>query len=619
MNRIKKVLQHWIRSNHLWSILFLLAFALVTWMAIRTTLLTQKHQREFTDQQTRRALIQLIQVWEQGVDAQLDFWFSELNTHNPDTVERTWQERTPWLGGIYLWSNEEMLYPIETSFGSDECLDAIPEWIDCSLAPVEIQNRASVIKSTHWLKQADLSQAQFAILSARPRIQESIQDLDLTDAGQLDFIIRQIRLYQTEQLGAPINGGQALLGASLKHARQLAPDTLHQLLDELPTATNPDMATQIDRLQRHSKGWTAVQQIRQSNPINKNKSLFTTSSIASDILVVHSQLTDGQHLAITLDIPTLVDTFTNSNPNFQIFTIEPTDSQFTEDVIDVSGPKYFSHLRVAVPNLQSPDNISYQVFITLSPIILAGIFGLIGLVGSFRADRRQVEFIQRQQAFIARVTHELKTPLAGIKLMSESLQFGTDLSPESQIFVEKILTEAERLELRIDEILQVAKKATIGKPTRIDTEIFMLEIYDLWQPRFQEVHGTLRLELLAEEIVVDKNLLLDAISNLLSNAIKYRHPQKRLRCFFSMKIVGNHLEISVSDNGIGIPPQERKRVFDRFVRIEGNHRGFAGGHGLGLAFVAETAAAHNGTVRCLDGIDDGCKILMKLPMKSLKG
>jgi two-component system sensor histidine kinase SenX3 len=241
------------------------------------------------------------------------------------------------------------------------------------------------------------------------------------------------------------------------------------------------------------------------------------------------------------------------------------------------------------------------------------------LVGNIRADRHQAEFIQRQQAFIARVTHELKTPLAGIKLMSESLQYGMDLSEDAQVFVEKILGETERLELRIDEILQVAKKAEIGQPTRIDTEIFMLEIYDLWHPRFQEVHGTLRLELLSEEIVVDKNLLLDAISNLLSNTIKYRHPQKRLRCIFSMKILGNHLEISVSDNGIGIPLPERKRIFDRFVRIEGNHRGFAGGHGLGLAFVAETAAAHQGTVRCIDGIDEGCKILMRLPMKSLQG
>ena len=69
-----------------------------------------------------------------------------------------------------------------------------------------------------------------------------------------------------------------------------------------------------------------------------------------------------------------------------------------------------------------------------------------------------------------------------------------------------------------------------------------------------------------------------------------------------MKDNGKWLEISVADNGIGVPISERKRIFERFVRVEGNNRGFAGGHGLGLAFVSETANAHKGTVKCYDGI-----------------
>lgn len=252
----------------------------------------------------------------------------------------------------------------------------------------------------------------------------------------------------------------------------------------------------------------------------------------------------------------------------------------------------------------------------MSPIILAGALGIFALIGSARADRQQAEFMERQEAFIARVTHELKTPLAGIKLMSESLQMSIDLPDESAVFIEKILNESERLEQRIDEILNVAKRASLGRPTRVDTEIWMLELYDQWNPRFQEVNGTLRLELLSKEVIVDKELLHDAISNLLSNTLKYRHPNRKLRCIFSMKSIGRNLEISVSDNGIGIPSPERKRVFDRFVRIEGNHRGFAGGHGLGLAFVAEAAHAHHGSVKCLDGLDGGCKILLRIPEKS---
>jgi two-component system sensor histidine kinase SenX3 len=297
-----------------------------------------------------------------------------------------------------------------------------------------------------------------------------------------------------------------------------------------------------------------------------------------------------------------------------MLVIDPTIQSPTEDLIDVVGSKYFAHLRIAVPDVGSSEDLQSQLILTMSPIILAGILGVIALFGRFRADRKQSEFIQRQQAFIARVTHELKTPLAGIKLMSESLQLSPDLPEHSHTFIEKILAESERLERRIDEILQVAKRAEFSRPSRIDTEMLMLELYDQWQPRFQEVNGTLRLEILSEEIVVDSALIHDALSNLLSNAVKYRHPTKRLRCTFAMKRFGKILEISVADNGIGIPSHERKRIFERFVRIEGNHRGFSGGHGLGLAFVAETAKAHKGTVRCVDGIDGGSKIVMRLPV-----
>jgi two-component system, OmpR family, phosphate regulon sensor histidine kinase PhoR len=287
--------------------------------------------------------------------------------------------------------------------------------------------------------------------------------------------------------------------------------------------------------------------------------------------------------------------------------------------VQIPGGVLFPHLRLAYIRQVDSSPILPTLLPQVLPIAIAGALGLLALIGSFQADRRQREFVARQQAFIARVTHEFKTPLAGIKLMAESLQMGFPQNPEqSEIFIEKILMETDRLELRINEVLQVAKRAELKKMELIDAEMLMLELYDVWHPRFSEIKGVLRLEREGNEFFGDLDLIKDALNNLLSNAIKYRNPNRNLRTIFRIEEKGNWMEFSVSDNGIGVPVTERKRIFERFVRIETDNRGFSGGHGLGLAFVAETAEAHKGTVRCTDGINGGAKFSFRIPKNGIK-
>ena len=107
-------------------------------------------------------------------------------------------------------------------------------------------------------------------------------------------------------------------------------------------------------------------------------------------------------------------------------------------------------------------------------------------------------------------------------------------------------------------------------------------------------------------------MLIDALKNLLSNAIKYQKEDRPLRCILKVEEFKNHVEFSVSDNGLGVPTNYRKSIFQRFVRVEGPHRGLAGGHGLGLAFVEETARVHKGSIRCEDGILGGAKFVLRL-------
>jgi len=107
----------------------------------------------------------------------------------------------------------------------------------------------------------------------------------------------------------------------------------------------------------------------------------------------------------------------------------------------------------------------------------------------------------------------------------------------------------------------------------------------------------------------------DAIGNLLDNALKYRRPGIPGLCRVRTGVSGRWVIIEVADNGMGVPSDKRKLIFERFTRVEGPRRGKAGGHGLGLAFVAETAEAHHGLVECADGIDGGARFRIKLPRR----
>jgi signal transduction histidine kinase len=114
------------------------------------------------------------------------------------------------------------------------------------------------------------------------------------------------------------------------------------------------------------------------------------------------------------------------------------------------------------------------------------------------------------------------------------------------------------------------------------------------------------------EVEVDVELMQDAIGNLLDNALKYNRPGIAGLCRIRTGFTRRWVIIEVSDNGLGVPPDKRSLVFERFTRVEGPGRGKAGGHGLGLAFVADTATAHDGLVECVDGIDGGATFRIKL-------
>lgn len=493
--------------------------------------------------------------------------------------------------------------------------------MDCSTESLEVQNKASLLKAQYWIQNNDFERAQFELLSARPALRTSIPTLDLSKEAITTFVERRFLLYQTETLGAPLSGGQALFKETIQQAQHLHPNIVSAILELLPVLATPDeqIIATIERLKRRQRLWNQIEEYL-NREIDTGFELIPIMVEETPLLFALFHDSSTRTIAISLDVPTLMDTLTTQRTGFRPIITDSNGSivspfqyqwQTNTTIIQVPGPQLFPQFRITL-EYPPPESVWSQLLLTLTPIVLAGCLGLVAIYGSWKADQQKIELIQRQQAFIARVTHELKTPLAGIRLMTETLQL--DQTEQTQPFIEKILQESSRLEKRIDEVLQVAKNIEIKKLVRMDTEMLLMELYDTWQPRFQEVNGILRTEYDAVEIIADEMLLKDAIQNLLSNALKYRHPKRKLKCVLSIRAQGKWLEISLSDNGIGVPSSERKRIFERFVRIEGNHRGFAGGHGLGLAFVAETAKVHQGWIRCGDGLEGGTCISLGMPI-----
>ena len=287
--------------------------------------------------------------------------------------------------------------------------------------------------------------------------------------------------------------------------------------------------------------------------------------------------------------------------------------------ISVALPRTLSHLRVGLRQRAEDAVLSRLEAQWVVPILVVCVCvgaGLFAILAQVRAEREQGRMLTRQRDFTARVTHELKTPLAGIRLMAENLELGAYTDEVHRASMARaIVAEADRLGQRVDELLRVARAREVPKPTRFDPEEIVMEAVEAWAPRLDQVGILLHVDAdLTEPVLGDAPSIRDALGCLLDNALKYRRDDRPdPQVWLTLRQEGKWVVFDVADNGLGVPKERRRDIFDRFVRIEGPHRGKAGGHGLGLSPVAEVAHAHGGSVECAEGIDGGARFVLKVP------
>jgi len=225
--------------------------------------------------------------------------------------------------------------------------------------------------------------------------------------------------------------------------------------------------------------------------------------------------------------------------------------------------------------------------------------------------------IARQQAdFVANVTHELRTPLAGIRMYAQTLQMGRlDGDPElTEKALSTIMRETEWLETMIDRVLiwRTAAKDREGLEFETGT---VDDAVSRAVRRFRRMFapGEVALdERIASEIQVshDAAAIEQIVLNLLTNAYKYTDSEKRIAV--TVQDVDDAVEVAVEDNGIGIPGAEHGRIFDPFYRIDRRLRGRASGAGLGLAVVRHLVLAHRGEIFVESEEGQGSRFVVRL-------
>jgi two-component system phosphate regulon sensor histidine kinase PhoR len=229
---------------------------------------------------------------------------------------------------------------------------------------------------------------------------------------------------------------------------------------------------------------------------------------------------------------------------------------------------------------------------------LSGIVVIAGLIVILVAAARERKLSNLKSDFVANVSHELKTPLSLVRMFGELLQSGrVENDDKRRQYLQIIVSESERLAALIENVLDFAKVER-GKAAYQFDDGNVVEVVtravEACRLRADREGIALELECRGElpTVWLDERAIEIAVINLVDNALKYAPDGKRV--VVSVWRLGDRVEIRVTDQGPGIPIEDRKRIFERFVRGKGALRKQVRGSGIGLALVKHIAEAHGG-------------------------
>ncbi len=289
-----------------------------------------------------------------------------------------------------------------------------------------------------------------------------------------------------------------------------------------------------------------------------------------------------------------------------------------EPIVEVELPEKFGGLYVSAAVL--PDMAETLIIGGLPRSRLPYLLGLLALaVGltliALRQLRREQELVRLRADFVSNVSHELRTPLAQIRLFLETLRLGRARTPEQvEWSLANIDRETSRLDRLVERILTFSRlnREVELHLERVDVGAIVADTVELFRPLAAQNGTTIVLEAGGQAVAsVDTDMLRQVVINLLDNAVKYGPPGQTVRVQLTRS--DPVVRLVVTDEGSGVPQEERATIFRPFHRGSVSTRSGTGGGGIGLAIVARIVQAHGGTVSVTDTAGGGAAFTVEIP------
>ncbi|MCA9492651.1 MAG: HAMP domain-containing histidine kinase [Myxococcales bacterium] len=651
------------------GLLFLVTAAIALWRVLAL--------RELAVERERTRLQQIVEdhvaAWEDALFTELAGRLDQVaaDVDQAEAWQHRWRASRPWIDSVFVWvpggpdHPTQQIFPLPSTPDASQRRQLSPCVARAQLVMVERPDDvdavvdalvpgcraeepsirlASAIRAATLLVGAGRGEDALAVLDAT-----SLPDkLSLREAARKGVDPVQLAAHRTLRLDLMLRNGQTdrALDLAARVGEQLAeldaPDLaavnphMREVWQILVRAGRTQEAAQLaDQFARAGRRYRAYGEVRdrllleQSRVGSPGRMVVDAYAYSERPFLLYYGWSGPFGIAFALEEGPLVENFLHSRIRGLQSALTLTDARSGRYVagarkggryaITIPFPRSLTHLRVNVRQAAIDGAVvgsSEQWIVPGAIITFCLALALFMLAAVDRAMQQQVELLDRQRAFSTRVTHELKTPLAGIRVMAENLEIGAFKDDgQRRDMARRIVQEADNLTRRVDEVLSVARERTIPSPKPFDVEELVYVLMEEWGPRYDDAGVTFSVDAAPTDPVLgDATAMRDAIACLLDNALKYRNearPDPRVDLTLTQE--GNQVVVAVTDNGLGVPKAMRRKVFDRFVRVEGPHRGKAGGHGLGLHQVKEIVVAHKGSVACLESPGGGASFVLRLP------
>jgi two-component system sensor histidine kinase SenX3 len=235
------------------------------------------------------------------------------------------------------------------------------------------------------------------------------------------------------------------------------------------------------------------------------------------------------------------------------------------------------------------------------------------LLAEDRTEAHRLDEVRRD--FVANISHELKTPIASVSLLAEALDQAADEPEQVRRFAGRLSVEASRLAHITSEVIELSRLQA-RDALRPDVLVDIDDVVAAAVDQNRVVAASKRVDVAVRsstkaKVYGDRDLMVVAVHNLVSNAIAYSNEGGRVGV--GAKVVGDTVEIAVTDQGVGMESDELDRVFERFYRVDQARSRNTGGSGLGLSIVKHTVQNHGGDVRAWSQPGRGSTFMIRLP------